>query len=459
MLNADPGLLMPMGGLEQRVLESLPEETNSVIVAVSGGIDSVVLLHLLHQVAVSRGLVLHAVHLNHRIRPEADGDASFVEALCRQLNVRCHSESCDVPGLARQEKISLEMAGRVARRRLLERVAAQTGAQLIALGHHHDDQVETLLLRLTRGTGISGLRGMAVVDGIWWRPLLSCHRQQLLDYAQRQSLNWREDGSNQDPGFIRNRLRTRIIPLLEEINPQCGKRLVALSRQINAEEDYWHDQVEIHFPAVLAADDDGLRLLRPQLLAFHPALRLRLLREAVRRVRGHLQGIEAVHLHAVDALLSGARSQAQLDLPTCWAARRYERLWLRRAVPEPPPRYDLPVQVPGETLLPDGRTLVVTLVQRTEVETRHRAYFDLAALASPLSVRTWRPGDRFVPLGMVGHKRLKRLFSDLQIETEERLRTPLLVVGETLLWVAGVQRSSFGTVTSRTVVPVRIELL
>jgi tRNA(Ile)-lysidine synthase len=451
---------MPVDDLEQRVLESLPEEVNSVIVAVSGGVDSVVLLHLLHQVRASRGILLHVVHLNHLIRPEADGDESFVDELCRRLNIRCHSESCDVPGLAKQEKISLEMAGRVARRRLLERVAADTGAQLIALGHHHDDQVETLLLRLTRGTGISGLSGMAVCDGIWWRPLLYCRRQLLLDYAQRQSLIWREDASNQDPGFIRNRLRTRIIPLLEEINPQCGERLVALSRQVAEEEGYWHAQVVAHFPSILAFAADGLRLLRPQLLSFHSALRLRLLREALRRVRGQLQGIEEVHLRAVEALLMGARSQAQIDLPGCWVARRYECLWLRRTAPEPPSQYDLPVQIPGETLLPDGRKLVVTLVQRADVETRHRAYFDLAALPSfPLSVRSWRPGDRFVPLGMTGHKRLKRLFSDLRIEKEERLRTPLLVAGETLLWVAGLQRSGYGIVTPCTVAPVRVELL
>ncbi len=445
--------------LEKSVLHVLPEGVDSIVVAVSGGVDSVVLLHLLQRIASCHRLVLHVAHLNHHIRPEADGDARFVEELCRRLNIRCHSESCDVPDLSKQEKISLEMAGRLARRRLLERVAAQTGAQLVALGHHHDDQVETLLLRLTRGTGISGLSGMAVRSGIWWRPLLCCRRQQLLDYAQRQSLTWREDASNQDPAFIRNRLRRQVIPLLEEINPQCGERLVTLSRQIAEEEGYWHEQVILHFPLILAPYDDGLRLLRPQLLSFHPALRLRLLREAMRQVRGHLQGIEAVHLHAVEALLGGARSQAQLDLPACWVARRYERLWLRCAAPEPPPQYDLPVQVPGETLLPDGRTLVVTLVQGAEAETRHRVYFDLAAVASPLSVRSWLPGDRFMPLGMTGHKRLKRLFSDLQIETEERLRTPLLVAGETLLWVAGLQRSGCATVTHRTVAPVCIELL
>ncbi|MBW6508368.1 MAG: tRNA lysidine(34) synthetase TilS [Desulfuromonadales bacterium] len=450
---------MLVDGLEQRVLESLPEDVNSVVVAVSGGVDSVALLHLLQRISSSRSLVLHVAHLNHRIRPEADGDARFVEELCCRLAIRYQGECCDVPELAAQEKISLEMAGRVARRRLLERVAADTGAQLIALGHHRDDQVETLLQRLIRGTGISGLAGMAVRDGIWWRPLLCYSRRQLLDYAHRNRLSWREDASNQDPAFVRNRLRTRILPLLEEINPQCGERLVVLSRQIAEEEGYWHEQVMACFPSIVASASDGLRLLRPPLLSFHPALRLRLLREAMRQVRGHLQGIEAVHLRAMDALLRGARSQAQLDLSGCWVARRYEHLWLCRTAPEPPPQYVLPVKVPGETLLPDGRRLVITPVLRAEVETRHRVYFDLTAVESSLSVRTWRPGDRFIPLGMLGHKRLKRLFSDLQIDKEERLRTPLLVAGETLLWVAGLQRSGFGTVTPDTATPVRIELL
>ncbi len=447
------------GGLEQKVLESLPGEVRSVVVAVSGGLDSMVLLHLLCRIAAERGLDLSVAHLNHRIRPEAAADACFVEDTCRRLAVRYYGDSCDVPELARNEKVSLEMAGRLARRLLLERVATFSGSGLIALGHHRDDQAETLLLRLLRGTGISGMAGMSVRDGVWWRPLLVCSRQQLLDYALRHRLVWREDASNRDPLFVRNRLRTRIIPLLEEINPRCGEQLAAFSRRIAEEEGYWREQVDLHFPTILATDDNGLRLLRSQLLAFHPALRLRLLRDALRRVRGHLQGIEAVHLTAVDGLLTGARSQAQLDLPGCWVARRYENLWLRQAAPEPFPPYHLPVQVPGDTLLPDGRRLTVTLMEQREGETRHRVYFDLAQLGSSLSVRTWRPGDRFVPAGMTGHKRLKRLFSDLKIEQEERLRTPLLVAGETLLWVAGLQRSASGVATPHTTVPVAIELL
>ena len=445
--------------LEQTVLKSLPEGVCSIVVAVSGGIDSVVLLCLLQRIAASRGLNLYAVHLNHCIRPEADDDAHFVEALCRQLNVRCYSESCNVSKLASQERISLEMAGRLARRRLLERVAAETGAQLIALGHHRDDQVETLLMRLTRGTGISGLSGMAELDLPWWRPLLDCSRQQLLEYARGQSLSWCEDASNLDPLFMRNQIRHQIVPLLNDINPQFAERMIVLSRQVAAEEDFWRHQIETYFPSIRAAGDDGLRLQRSPLLAFHPALRLRLLRAALSEVRGHLHGIEAVHLYAVDDLLTGSRSQAQLDLPACWVARRYQQLWLRNAAPKMPPRYDLVLQIPGEILLPDGRKLVATVVERPEMETRHRVYFDQATLAQPLSIRTWRPGDCFVPLGMTGHKRVKQLFSDLKIEKEERLRTPLVVAGETMLWVAGLQRSGFGVVTPSSVGAVRLELL
>jgi tRNA(Ile)-lysidine synthase len=351
------------------------------------------------------------------------------------------------------------MAGRLARRRLLERVAAETGAQLIALGHHRDDQVETLLLRLIRGTGISGMNGMAQLDVPWWRPLLYCSRRQLLTYARRQSLSWREDASNQDPLFVRNRLRHQIVPLLSDINPQFAERMVALSLQVATEEDFWRDQIEMHFPSICAAGDDGLRLQRSQLLAFHPALRLRLLRAALTEIRGHLHGIEAVHLHAVDDMLTGDRSQAQLDLPACWVARRYESLWLRNAAPKLPPFFDVQLQIPGETPLPDGRKLVTTVVERAEMETRHRVYFDLTARDVPLSVRSWRPGDYFVPLGMPGRKRVKQLFSDLKIEKEERLRTPLVVAGENLLWVAGLQRSGFGVVTPFSVKVVRMELL
>ena len=454
---------MVNGLLEKAVLQSLPEDGDSVVVAVSGGVDSVVLLHLLHRIGVSRPdsrpLSLQAVHLNHQIRHDADADADFVQTLCRGLDIPCHSVSCDVPLLAQNEKISLEMAGRKARRQLLRQVADKQGAGLIALGHHRDDQVETFLLRLTRGSGLSGLAGMVVRDGIWWRPLLNCSRRQLLDYAQRHQLVWREDSSNRDPVFVRNALRLQVVPLLEEINPRLGERILDLGRQIASEENYWQLQLEKTFPLMIVSARDGLRLSRTRLLDCHPALRLRLLREGVRRVRGHLEGIDAIHLRSLDSLLDNARSQAQVDLPGCWGARRYDQLWLRSDPPAPPVPFRLAVRIPGETDMPDGRKLVVTLVERPGAETHESVFFDLAAAGTEMYLRNWRPGDRFAPLGMSGHKRLKRLFSDLHIEREERCCIPLLFSGQTLLWVVGVRRSRHAVAGSGSGMTARFDLV
>lgn len=450
---------MTLCQLEKNLLHALPDGVSHIVVAVSGGVDSVVLLHLLQRISVSRPLSLTVAHLNHCIRPQGEADARFVAQLCADLRLSCHIESCDVPALARRDKLSLEMAGRQARRGFLQRVAAARCAGRVALGHHRDDQVETFLLRLSRGSGVTGLAGMAMDDGLWWRPLLACGRQQLLAYAASHRLAWVEDASNHDPDFVRNRLRSRVVPQLYKINPRFAERLGELTRQIRTEEDYWQQQVDDHFPAALLSADDGLRLSRDLLLAMHPAVRMRLLREGVRRVRGHLQGIEAIHLHALDGLIGNPRSQAQLDLPGCWAARRYGELWLREHPPVRQSPYEVPLAVPGDTFLPGGQTLRATLAETAGAESQDCVEFALERLPGDLYVRNWRSGDRLEPLGMVGQKRLKRLFSDLRIEHEERFLVPLLYSATTLLWVAGLRRSRHAVTDSCAGPVLRVKLI
>nr|MDA3901901.1 tRNA lysidine(34) synthetase TilS [Desulfuromusa sp.] len=419
----------------------IPPETSRLLVAVSGGVDSVVLLHLLCSVAESLNLSLKVAHLDHQIRPESGADADFVRELCREWRLPCHIESCNALALAKQERVSLEMAGRQARRDFFQRIAGQIDAEQVVLAHHRDDQVETFLLRLLRGSGLSGLAAMRVQQGIWWRPLLSCSREQILDYARQHKLSWVEDKSNRDPIFLRNRFRTQIIPQLLEINPNFDSQIAGLTRQLQLEDDYWQEQVAQNFEKLIVSHDDGLRLNRTALLTLHQALRVRLLREALRLVRGDLQKIEAVHLHAIEGVLTGQRSQAQLDLPGCWVARRYETLWLRSNAPKVAEPFDLSLPIPGELELPDGRVLRVTLQDEQEGESLNVAEFSFAKLLQPLRVRSWQAGDRFEPFGMVGRKRLKHYFADNRVELEDRLKTPLLVSGETILWVAGMRRS------------------
>jgi len=450
---------MKISPLKQSIIDTLPPATSRLLVAVSGGVDSVVLLHALHSVSTQLGLTLEVAHLDHQIRSESVADAGFVQDLCRRWNISCHIEACDVSALAEQDKISLEMAGRNARREFLQRLGKQINADQIVLAHHRDDQVETFMLRLLRGSGQSGLATMRIHQELWWRPLLNCSRKQILDYARQHQLNWVEDKSNRDPAFLRNRLRTQIIPQLLDVNPQFAARIVDLTQQFQLEESYWQEQVVQQFEPLVVSRNDGLRLNRSALLKIHPALCIRILREALRQIRGDLQSIETVHLQAIENLLIGQRSQAQLNLPGCWVARRYQTLWVRGTAPESPNPFDLPLPIPGELELPDGRIIRTSIQGELEGESSHTTEYSLAGLVLPLRVRSWNVGDRFEPLGMDGHKRLKQYFSDNRVESETRLKTPLLVSGEEILWIAGMRRSSHAVAGHDKGMSLRVELL
>ena len=400
-----------------------------------------VLLHLLRGIAAQRGLTVIAAHLDHGIRPKV-------------RRMRCSSPTSAGAGkspavmprsmcrpLAADAGISLEMAGRRARRRFLRTLVGDEHCDLVALAHHGDDQAETFLLRLLRGSGQKGLAGMRERGGIWWRPLLNCRRKLIHEYALANQLQWVEDASNRDPVYLRNRIRHQVIPDLLEINPQFPERLQELVRQNQVDDAYWDEQIATHFPRLLLAGDDGLSLDRAALLAQHPALRSRLIREALRLTRSGLQRIAAVHVAAIEALLAAGRSQAQLDLPGCWVARRYQRLWFRTEPPVSLAPYELSLPVPGLLALPCGRSLRATLVPAVQGESQSVAEFSFAVPPGSLRVRNWRHGDRFAPLGMAGHKRLKRFFGDHRVEFEERERVPLVLLGDRVLWIAGMRRS------------------
>ena len=432
---------------------------DTLLVGVSGGVDSVLLLHLLYELRAEHGLRLQVAHLNHQIRPESSADADFVRELCVDLDLPCTVACCDVPQLAAAQKVSIEMAARQARRDFLQQVAAEIGASVIALAHHRDDQVETFFQRLVRGSGTSGLAAMRSLQGPWWRPLLDCSRQQILACAVERGLAWVEDASNADPAYLRNRLRHNLLPQLRELNPQLDSRWYELCRQLQDEDDYWADQVAAVFPGLVVACVDGLRLRREGLLGLPRALCVRVLRESLRQVRGDLQRLEAVHLNSIDVLLRAERSQAQLDLPGCWVARRYEELWFRRVPPVSLVDYKLELPVPGELQLPCGRVVSARLQDEQQGESPRVAEFCAAALEWPLIIRNWRAGDSFTPEGMSGTKRLKCFFGDEKIELEERSRIPLLVSGGTILWLLGQRRSGHAVAGQKVGQVLRLELI
>ncbi|APG27445.1 tRNA lysidine(34) synthetase TilS [Syntrophotalea acetylenivorans] len=420
------------------VRHSLPKEVG-VLIALSGGGDSVALLHLLLQLAPFFSLRIQAAHLDHGIRAESGRDVDFVQQLCSEWQVPLTVERLDLPKLARERGQGLEEAGHELRREFLQRTADALGCDYIALGHHRGDQAETLLMRLVRGSGLTGLAAMRPLNDRLIRPLLTFSRKQVEDYLEAIGQAYLQDASNEDLYYTRNRIRHRVLPELTELNPRLGENLVALTQRISSEEDFWQQEVKETLGAVRTMDDRGLWLNRPALLDLHPALRARVLRQALQEVRGDLRGIGAIHVEAMEKLLEGTKPQAEAHLPGAWAGRRYERLWLRPIPPIMAAPFTIEVRGPGEVLLPDGRRMVFSIEAAPQGETPVVVEFPAQLVPFPLTVRSFRPGDRFHPDGAPGSRKLKKFFIDAKIDRETRAAVPLLE-GRQILWLAGLAR-------------------
>jgi tRNA(Ile)-lysidine synthase len=410
-----------------------------ILVAVSGGPDSVALLALLHRNAAALGIGLTVAHLDHRIRSASSADACFVDRLCRDLGVELIIGTADIPALAQAAGESLEATARQARRRFLVEAADAHGCRFVALGHHRGDQAETFMHRLLRGAGTSGLAAMAMENDRFIRPLLPFRRSQLLAFLEKVELSWVEDESNRDPHFTRNRIRHDLLPLMESFNPRIEEHLAMLSRRFALEEDYWRQQEHRVLAELARPEGNGLRLDRLKLLKLHPALRTRVLRRAIEKVRGDLLEITSSHLGAVDSLLCGQRPQGELHLPRGWVGRRYQSLLLYHRAPVPAEPFAVEISGPGHFCLPSGGCFLVSLERQAGEEGAGMVEFDGDAIGFPLLVRSFQAGDRFRPNGGSGEKKLKDFFIDKRIELEERRRLPLLV-GPEILWVVGLRR-------------------
>ncbi|MDY0211862.1 MAG: tRNA lysidine(34) synthetase TilS [Desulfuromonadaceae bacterium] len=425
--------------------EQLIPACTRVLVALSGGADSTALLYALCRLAPQLGFKVAAAHLNHRIRPGAAADAAVAAKFCFSLGIPVVFCAEDVPNYACTHKMGLEEAGRELRYRFL-RVAAQiTGSKRIATAHHLNDQAETLIMRLSRGTSVSGLKGIPLINLPFVRPLLRVERSQVEAYVRHHGLTYVDDESNLDCAFTRNRVRHKVLPLLEEVHPQAQRQLAQLAQQVSVEEDYWAQEVEKYLhDAQISGDAQNveLRIDYHATAALHPALRTRVMRALLGRVRGNLRGLESVHLHLLESIFTHTRPQMQFDLPDAWVARRYAQIVCRRSAPEIDySSFCIKIDRLGAYALPQSAGVDIVMAQPS-VEGPLCVEFDAAAVRWPLYIRDNRPGDRLRCVGMEGRKKLKNIFSEQRLELEQRRRVPVLcdANGE-ILWVMGVRRS------------------
>jgi len=457
----------------------------SVLVAVSGGADSVCLLHVLLTLAPERDLHLGVAHLHHGLRGKAaDQDARFVADLAQAFNLPVFIGAADVRGLKQQRRLCLEEAARQARYDFLAQIARQHHFRKIAVGHQQDDNAESTLMFLIRGSGARGAGGIPPArENRIVRPLIDLKREDIRGYLAANGLDCISDATNQERVFLRNRIRLQLLPALaKDYNPRIREALARFARVTRAEDD-WLESLTTPLleAACLAQSDTSLTLSVAALSALHPAAQRRVLRRSLKMVKGNLRRIAFDHIEAVLALVASGNGHGSCDLPDRIRVQRYpDRLVvslaqhpLRTLKPESPAAVigDFRYAVPGpvsETVsitLPEirgrleFRRISLKMVPATRNAGQFVAFFDMDALIFPLIVRNLRPGDRFNPFGTAGSQKVHRFFINQKIPRESRTRYPLLLSGTSIIWVAGLRLDQTARLTSETRRVLRGELL
>lgn len=432
--------------LEQRFIRQLQDNRTlspgeRVLLAISGGPDSVALAHLFCRTADRLGVTLCAGHVDHAIRPESAIEVETVRSLCARLDLPLFVQRHDVPHAARQWRVGLEEAGRRIRYAAFAEMMTEAGATCVALGHHRDDQAETVLHHLLRGAAVEGLAAMRPRRCDRLRPLLLFTKAELSAYLHGLGATFCEDASNNDCRFTRNRIRHDLLPQLERYNPQIRSSLTHLAAAAARDADYWAEEVERRLAGLLKVEDGVSVLTVSALMRLHPALRLRILKTALERATD--REIGGIHLENLEQLLQQGTPQCDLDLPGLKLSRRYDRLWLCSAKKEEQPPWSLTIAGPGEYLLPDGRRLLVepALAPFPLSALPTIVFLSAASLNWPLQLRSPLPGDRIVLPNLPGRKRLKELFAEARIPREERRIWPVLAARE-ILWVPGLRSAA-----------------
>lgn len=404
------------------------------MVAVSGGSDSVAMLRILHDMAPEQGWLVWVGHVDHQLRPDSGEHADFVRKLAAGLGLGFELAKVDC---SRQHG-SPEEAARKARRQALASVAERIGAGTIALAHTLDDQAETVLSRMLTGSGPTGLAAMAEWRSPWWRPLLGCTRAELRDCLRGLGQDWREDPSNADDSFLRNRVRGHLLPLAKDmINPRASQALARLAQVMALEEEYWDQWCGQQAAKGFLRQGSNL-LIRSQALAdLHPAQLRRLLRYAAGLVLGsgqHLLHDGLVRLEDLWEGEVGRESQPGAGL-SAWR----EHGGLRLDLAGEPPEFSYILDGPGEVELPHlGATLRVEISQGPPKlkASGPEAWIPAEGVAWPLVVRNPVKGERIHPMGAPGSKRLSRFFIDRRVDIWWRKRSPVVSDAAGLWWVA-----------------------
>lgn len=464
---------------------------DAVLVGVSGGPDSMALLHGLFELSRVLDIRIGVAHLNHGLRGrESDRDAAFTQAEARRHGVPFYGAKADVMGERAKTGASIEEAARDARYRFFHRIRREAGFDKIALGHHLDDNAELILMNLLRGSGPGGISGIPPVRGPIIRPLMGVYRSEILAFLKKEAISYVLDASNADPRFLRNKIRHELIPLLKTgYNPGIVQGLNRLGN-IRRAEECWMEEclASLYDGVVLQKSKTETVLSVSALQKLHPAARSRIIRRAVSEIKGNLRRISWAHLSAIQDCLEPpfpiGKPPLRLDLPDrIQVFRDAQRLVVSQgAHPSRQTKFSgngegflnfayvfsaQDIRSQPQVDLPEIHGQMRFSILRREAIGREAivnsaptvAFFDWDRLNFPIKIRNVRPGDRFAPLGAGGAQKLKKFFIDHKIPVSERHRVLLLIGGDIILWVGGHRISESAKLTPETTTILRAEIL
>lgn len=449
---------------------------SSLVVAVSGGPDSTALLYCLADLKDDLGLLLHVAHLNHDFRgKEAQEDALFTTHLAIRLGLPYTVEKVDTRSYQKHHGISsFEEAARFVRYDFLSAVAKDVRAAAIALGHTANDQVETILMHIIRGTGLKGLNGMSEISswynprkgshGTLFRPFLQATRQHILTYCKNMELPFREDSTNISIDLTRNRIRHELIPLLETYNPRIHQSISRLARIAISSLDFSRTEVDKIWSSISETNMTSISFRIGKIKTLHPYIQGLLFQRAYKELSGDLRRLAEHHIASMVKIVTNPVG-SKIYLPkglTCWIENKTIKLglWETSGQPEQYPAIVQPytLNIQGTTCIPGWivRSEMIPVPSNPKMVDPMASYFDLDALGTQITLRTRQPGDRFHPIGMARGKSLNRFLIDEKIPLNHRDALPLLMSDQNIIWVVPFRSSEIAKVKTGTKRAVKI---
>lgn len=409
--------------LDTLMKEEMIGQGDKILVAFSGGIDSVALLSLLHEIKETLGLRLGAAHLNHSFRDEADADEVFCRNFCEKREIPFYSKKVDVEAYAKKEKVSFEMAGRTLRYAFFDELLKTQEFSKCATAHHLDDQVETVLLNLVRGTGLKGLTGISPVRGCYVRPLLSFKKSELRDYLDRKQIPYRHDHTNDEVEYQRNRIRNEMLPYLEtHFNADVSQSIARMTQLLSEDLKFIEGEVEKAKERYLHGTGERIRLSK-EVKDLPYAISSRLLMSAVKQVKGNLRDIEEVHIRDLLQLFMKETGK-MLDIKEGVQGKNDYGDLLIEIKKEQTERENIMLHevlsIPGIYHV-KGKKITLRYISREEMKKdKQLRFFNGDLIQGEVLVRHRDEGDRMRPFGMNGYRKLKNILIDRKVSREDR---------------------------------------